>query len=199
LDSRDTDKDLFERISNGDEAAFTTIYKKYNSPLYFYATKILKSELWADEIVQEIFLNLWTNRSLVGVVANPGGYLNRMVVNKCVDWIRRHELDIKAQYYISNYTVVSESFVDAQQGLKEAEKLYKKAISLLPAQRRTVFKLRYEETLSYDQIADKLNISPHTVRNHLAKSLEFVRGFLLKYDIFLLIFFHPLLYLPPIL
>jgi RNA polymerase sigma factor (sigma-70 family) len=61
---------------------------------------------------------------------------------------------------------------------RESERLINEAISKLPQQRQLVFRLSKQDGLTRDQVAEKLNISPHTVRNHMAEAIKFIRSYL---------------------
>ncbi|WP_127125650.1 RNA polymerase sigma factor [Pseudoflavitalea rhizosphaerae] len=85
-----SDNTLFGRIAKGDQGAFSAVYLKYAGTLHFYALKLLKSPAWAEEVVQEIFLQIWTSRANLTQVENPAAYLNRMTLHKAIDWMRKH-------------------------------------------------------------------------------------------------------------
>lgn len=173
-----SDKELFARIAESDQSAFTAVYEKYTGPLYFYALKLLKSELLAEELIQEIFIQLWIKRQSLGAIENPGGFLNRMTLHKAIDWIRRHQLDLKVQYYVTSPANQASNTTEEEIDFKAVERLIDTAIQHLSPQRSAVYKLKYEQKLSYEEISNELKISKHTVRNHLSKALEAIRLYL---------------------
>lgn len=175
-----TDKELFARIVDGDQSAFTAVYEKYTGPLYFYALKLLKSEMLAEELVQEIFMHLWAKRQTLGTVENPGGFLNRMTLHKAIDWIRRHQLDLKVHYYITRSANTAANTTEEEIDFKTIERLIDAAVHHLSPQRSAVYKLKYEQKLNYDEISNELKISKHTVRNHLSKAFEAIRHYLVE-------------------
>lgn len=175
-----TDKELFARIVDGDQSAFTAIYEKYTGPLFFYALKLLKSEILAEELIQEIFMHLWAKRQSLGAIENPGGFLNRMTLHKAIDWIRHHQLDLKVQYYISTSTNAAANTTEEEIDFKTIERLIDTAVQHLSPQRSAVYKLKYEQKLSYEEISNELKISKHTVRNHLSKAFEAIRLYLVE-------------------
>jgi RNA polymerase sigma-70 factor (ECF subfamily) len=69
-----------------------------------------------------------------------------------------------------------------------SEKLFKEAVTELTAQKQLIFRLKHEEGLSYEEIAQKLNLSKNTVRNHLAEALQIMRAYLLKHGVFLIVY-----------
>jgi RNA polymerase sigma-70 factor (family 1) len=184
------DQELFKRISDGDTAAFSGIFQTYANPLYWHAVKLLKSEFWAEEIVQEVFVQLWAKRDLLANIEFPSAYLYKMLGNKAMDRLRRDQLEIKMQYLVAqalhlsqtNETIQSDRW-DRMQALLQA------AVNNLPEQRKRVYQLKYRDGYSYEEIAEILSISVHTVRNQMSKALHTIRTFLMEKgaDLFLLL------------
>jgi len=140
---------------------------------------MLKSEFWAEEIVQEVFTQIWTSRGKLAEIESPAAYLFKITANRCLDRIRRQELEIKMQYLV-NKTLNREAntFQENSYDLDLIEKLIKEAVQRLPAQGKLVFELHRNEGLSYQEIVDQLQISKNTVRNHMVKALHFIRSYL---------------------
>ncbi|UCJ10165.1 RNA polymerase sigma-70 factor [Chitinophaga pendula] len=185
---------LFADISAGDEAAFTIFFKKYYPEMFWNAYKFLKSEFWAEEIVQGVFLSIWTQRANLKGVISPTDYLYRLVANRCLDRIRRHERESKAQYLLQQ-ELLSESDATTEVNQKERlHQLLEEAVNHLPQQRRRIYQLRYKDGLSYHQIAEMLDLTKNTVRNHLTLAVSDIRSYILSQDdiyilICLIIFF----------
>jgi RNA polymerase sigma-70 factor (ECF subfamily) len=174
------DKELFRRISAGDKDAFSIIFHAYFDPLYSNAFRLLKSEFWAEDVVQLVFTQLWMNRSSLERVDNPSAWLYRMVTNKVRDRMRKQELEIKMQYWLSTNAETFSNEKPSSGNREELHLLLENAVNALPPQRQEVYRLRYQQDLSYEEIAERLSLSKNTVRNHLAKALEDIRGLLLK-------------------
>lgn len=140
---------------------------------------MLKSEFWAEEIVQEVFTQVWTSRSKLAEIESPAAYLFKITANRCLDRIRRQELEIKMQYLVNKaLTREANTFQENSYDLNLIEKLIKEAVQQLPAQGKLVFELHRNKGLSYQEIADQLQISKNTVRNHMVKALHFIRSYL---------------------
>lgn len=186
--------ELFKLIAEGDEVAFTTIFWAYTKRLYPFVLKLVNSDLWAEEIVQDVFSRLWERRETLKGIDNPTTYLFRMASNRTLDYIRRNELHVKMQYILAREKAEENRELTAELvDLKASEQLLKAAIHSLPPQRKLVYQLKHEENLSYDEIADRLKISRNTVRNHMAEALQAIRTYLrLKGDIIglLLLYWH---------
>lgn len=179
---------LFERIGKDDPKAFQELFDSYCHKLKWHAFHIIKSEFWAEEVVQDVFTNLWAARESLAEIENPGAYLHKMTGNRCLDRIRRHRLEMEMQYIAS--AVVhggSSAFQEGQYDLQLIKLYIKEAIDVLPEQRRLIYLLQQEEGLNYQQIADRLQLSRNTVRNQMSKSLQAIRSHLQQKGPFILI------------
>lgn len=184
-------KELLLQIAAGDDGAFGIFFKLYANELYTQAFKILKSEFWAEEIVQEVFVQVWVNRLNLASLESPVAYIFRMLANKALDRIRKHEVEVRMQYSIGRNASSSDTNDTDQSGNRfdKIDQLLLQAIEALPAQRKLIYQLKYHHGLSYEEIAGKLAVSKHTVRNQLAKALHSIRLFLgEKGDILLLLY-----------
>lgn len=183
-------RQLFIRIADGDGVAFTELFRSYFEQVKWNAWKILKSEFWAEEIVQEVFMQIWTNRDQLAEISSPDGYLFKITANRCIDRIRRQELEVKMQYLVSQALHKEmDTFQENRYDLHHVEKLIGEAIQLLPEQGKLVFQLQRNEGLSYQEISTRLNISRNTVRNHMVKNLHLIRSYLQeKSPVYLLLF-----------
>lgn len=173
------DRKLFALIAEGNATAFTEVFRLYYDQLRFNALRILKSEYWAEEVVQEAFAQIWTNRATLIDLDAPVPYLFRMVANRCFDRIRKNELDIRLQYSIGLLSSSHNSVIQPHDfDLTVLKKLIKGALEQLSQQQKIIYELQSEELLSYQEIADKLGLSRNTVRNHMAKAIQSVRSYI---------------------
>ncbi|MBO9571626.1 MAG: RNA polymerase sigma-70 factor [Chitinophagaceae bacterium] len=175
------ERQLFSRIANGDKAAFTEIYLRYTEKLYPHVVKLLESELWAEEIIQDVFTKIWSAKETLAAVENPSAYLYKIAGNKTLDFLKHRSVEIKMQYRISRLTE-QWSRLDTQDELdfKQSDTEFRKAINSLPTQQQKIFKLKHEHNMSYEEIAAELQLSKNTVRNHLTRAMESVRAHLLE-------------------
>lgn len=185
-----TDKTLFQTIAQGDAAAYTILFGRYFEQLRWRALKLLKSDVWAEEIVEEVFLQLWINRESLSAVEIPHAYLYKLTNNRCFDRIRRQRLEVEMQYAVSQ-ALHGEAppAVDAQYDLANLEKLIREAVEQLPPQRKLIYRLQQEEGLSYQEIADQLGLSRNTVRNQVSRTLQAIRNYLQQKGVAFLILF----------
>ena len=161
-----TDKQLLYRlVHDEDERALDQIYKRYWRQLYNQAFKRLKHQELCEEIVQDVFVDLWVNRKKRNI-EHLYPYLQTAIryqvfmmyhKNKKLPYFEQpleHIISIPPQadsaFFLSELTAAIESWLDLQ-----------------PEKRREIFRLRYLEELTTKEIADQLCISQKTVQNQL--------------------------------
>jgi RNA polymerase sigma-70 factor (ECF subfamily) len=165
--------------NNGDKAAFTEIYNRYHKDAYRYLLSLIKVSHIAEDLVHEVFLKLWETREKIEIRENFAGYLFRICHNKAVDSIRKvaSERALREQL-VHHYQVFSLDEYRSAENLKRFDNLVEEALNSLPPKRRKVFELCRREGRSYQEVADQLQISPNTVKEHMAKALSSLRIFL---------------------
>lgn len=184
-----TDKELFRLIAEGDEQAFSVCVHRFTPELFPYIKSMVQDDLWAEDLLQDLFIRLWKNRVKLPAVEKPGGYLNRMTVNMALDFIRHRSVEVKAQYRIARQLETSGNNPGAENfDRRFYESLLQSAVKQLTPHQQRAYRLRYDEELSYREIAVQMSISSNTVRNHLVAAMESLRAYLKKHiDILLVI------------
>ena len=161
------------------ELLFAGIFRTYEYRLYSLALKLTKSDLYAKDIIQEVFLRLWEHRESIHAIENMEAWLYRLTENKVIDFLRKAAADGRLKEALWNKLP---SNPEAEHGMevKEYNHIIQKAIDQLPPQRKLIYYLNREEGLNYQQIANELHISRHTVKNQLSTALQSIRRFLVK-------------------
>lgn len=167
-------------LKEGNQHMFSLLFKMYYSPLCVYSVSILKNNLLAEEIVQEVFIRLWENRENINIETSFKAYLYRSVHNHCLNSLKsrliqkKHtELIYKEINYHAELATLNfnEGLLDNLVSV-EMELFFEKAIDALPEQCKEIFRLSRFEQLTYPQIADKLQISVNTVKTQISRALE---------------------------
>ena len=171
-------KALFIAIAREDEYSFKIFFEQYRAKVYALAYKWTKSEFAAEEITQDVFISIWTGRAHLSRVQDPTAYLYTAVYNKISRHLKKEankerilELSLWNVRQSSNET---EERVYANEGQRFAER----AVAQLSPQKKLIYELSRQEGKSYDEIAERLNLSPHTVKSHLLKAVKFVRNYM---------------------
>ena len=184
------ENDLLLRIAKGDEKAFTTLFRKYKDRIYSTSLRITESTVEAEEIVQDVFVKLWAKKQELPDIKNLEGYIYMMARNFTYNSLRRM---IKAR---QNKDVAESSFPNALSEVaanvpleeKELKLLLQNAIRRLPSQRQQVYQLIKNEELTKAQVAEKIGISPNTVKTHFDAAVRAIRAYVMSYiELFLLI------------
>lgn len=174
------ERDLLVRLREGDYTAFEIIYNKYWSSLYGSAYNRVRIKEVCQDIVQEIFMDLWKRRESINI-DNLSAYLHSSV--RFLTYKQLSKLPLDTFYYQEfEQSVVSHLFADTPLREKEQQQLLDYWISALPEKRRKIFLLHYLDGLSTDAIAGKLGVSRKTVQNQLTTAKAELRN---KYAHFL--------------
>jgi RNA polymerase sigma-70 factor (family 1) len=176
------DAELIRLWVNGDEAAFDTLYKRYVVRLLNTAFQKTNSREMAQELVQEVFMELYLHRSTITIHTSLQGYLFTILKNKIFNHYR-HQLVQKKyrQFVVQRGEQLAHDSGKTLEG-KELQDRVRVLIQELPVQCRTVFLLSREQQLSNKQIADQLNISVNTVEQHIRKARRILREALGNYE-----------------
>lgn len=170
---------MLRSVSQGDAQAFSTFFHIYNARLFPFVIKIVKSTAIAEEIVQETFLRAWVHRVKLAQLDEPGAWLFRIASNLALTHLRNKANEaIKHAGFSNNSSTINELTDELDK--KEMSHLVEQAISQLPAKRQTVFRLSKQEGLTYQQIADQLNISTNTVKEHIVQAIKFIKEHIRK-------------------
>lgn len=172
------ENDVLHQLAQGSESAFKQIYNLYWYSIYKTAKRYTKSTVMAEDIVQEIFTTLWSNRSGFTAVIHLEYYLITMTKNLTYKTLRKIAFEEAAKNSLTAEKPSMEAGVEDPLLDQQYEQLVQQAIRLLPTQQKQVFQLAKVEGLSHKDIAAQLNISHLTVKTHMAKALRFIRHYL---------------------
>lgn len=170
---------LFKQISVGKEKAFREIFHTYNAKLFPFILKLTHSETVAEDLVQEVFLRLWTNRYEVGRMEYPASWLYTVASNLSLSWLRAHAAELRRFQKLSVNKGAPQEQIIEHISAKEIQSLIWRAVALLPPKRQQIYKLSRERGLNHKEIAEQLELSPNTIKNQLISALKFIRNYLL--------------------
>jgi RNA polymerase sigma-70 factor, ECF subfamily len=181
------DEELLEQIKSGDMDAFETLFRKYYAPLFNYAHTFVKQKDDADEVVQDLFFNIWKNKEKLNISSSFKSYVYRAVYNNSIQRIRKQQksISLNKRHALDGTTSYLEpDFIQ----IKELTDTIEKVLQQLPERSRKIFELSRFEGLKYHEIAKKLSISIKTVEANMSKSLKTFRKYLKEYRNFILLF-----------
>lgn len=173
---------LLHQLADGDENAFRILYDRYRDKLFFYVLRITASRQIAEDVLQEVFVKIWVGREGMKDVECFSAWLFRLAKNKTINGLRRVSLETSILAEIGfttdrqvNNTSETLDFLDTRKALQEA-------MEQLPPRQKLVYRLRWEQGLKSREIARHLNISPLTVKKHIAEASRSIRSLLEKKD-----------------
>jgi RNA polymerase sigma-70 factor (ECF subfamily) len=177
-------------LAQKDETAFEQVFKTHFKRLHAYAFTILRDEIEAEEMVQQVFFKLWERNENLSLTGSVSAYLYRAVHNESLNYLKHQKVRSKHQLHIA-YSMKNEVEHPAKKVMAgELEKKIHIALNELPEQCRTIFQMSRFDELKYREIADKLGISVKTVENQMGKALKLLREKLVDFLIFILLFIH---------
>ncbi len=175
---------LLKKIAEGDEPSFRILFDRYHKTVFTHLLGITKSKEVAEELVIDIFVKLWAGRELILEIRDIEAFLKKVGYNKSMDFFRIAARNAKLQKAIER-EMDQGSGIPADVRLHDLElkEILRNAARQLSPQRRLVFTLSREEGLTHDQIAQKLNLSRNTVKNHMIEAIKSIKNYLKANDI----------------
>ncbi len=169
------EKDLLCRLQTGDGAAFTAIYNSYWKKLFYVAAQKLQDLAEAEEVVQDIFLELWRRREELQITTCLEAYLSGCVKYKVINVLAKRSRQQQYQQYALQQPDLLDHSTEQLLQLQALQTQLATETARLPEKCRLVFLLSREQGFSQKQIARQMGISEKTVESHLSKALRTLR------------------------
>lgn len=168
------DRDLLLRLQGGDQAAFDAIFRAHYPQCVGFAQGLLRDRAAAEDVVQEVMLELWRRRGDVAITESLRAYLLRATRNRALNQLRHASVQRRAEPFIAGDETVAATGT-AQLVAGELKSEIVAAIAELPPGCREVFELSRGQGLRYAEIASTLGISIKTVESQMGKALKHLR------------------------
>jgi len=166
------DTSMVLAIRSGDESAMTRLYDRYSSIVYSVALRVLGETGAAEDVLQEIFMQLWRNPGLFDASrGNLGAWLAVVARNRAIDALRRRRPDEDIQ----DVTVSVNHDMSAEADRSRAMQRVREVLSGMPAAQRQALELAYFEGLSHTEIADKTGEPLGTIKTRIRAGLLTLR------------------------
>jgi RNA polymerase sigma-70 factor (ECF subfamily) len=167
-----TDEQLIDLLKSSNETAFAEIYDRYWQQLYRSACRKLADSGQAEEIIQDIFMDIWKRRKELQVRHLPA-YLEQAVRFRLINFVTRQK--IPAFFDLFETLLYSPYEADVLLKQKDLISLIEAWIGTLPETQRHIFIQHYIKELSVKEIAVSMDLSPKTIQNNLSLSLRHLR------------------------
>jgi len=162
--------DRIERSALGDQFAFEEIVRQHQGMVFSMACHFLRDRALAEELSQEVFLNLHQNLHSIKSPEHLTFWLRKVTSHRCIDQSRRQK--VRPQVSLEE---VAEPAVDASENDLFLSEMLRRVVDTLPEKARMVVILRYQEDLDPAEIANVLDMPLNTVKSHLRRSLSVLR------------------------
>lgn len=163
----DISADTLRALRDGQEWAYNEVYCRHASSLKDFLAKLIRNEQDAEELNHDIFLTLWMNREKIQPEKGISGFLYLRAKQLALNWFAHKKVRQKYEDFCANADFEYDLPSDAGVIARETQVLTQIALQGMSERKQTIWRLRMEQGLSPDDIANRLEISPSTVNNNL--------------------------------
>lgn len=166
-------------VLEDDHEAFKKLFFEFYASLCVFAGRYVSSSETCEDVVQEVFFNIWKNRKTLNIHSSFRNFLVTSVRNSCTDYLRKQSSQNK---YLENYSLSSSSpSPDDVYTINELEEMLQAALEKLPSNVQSAFNMSRTQKMTYNEIAAEMNISPKTVESYISQALKILREELKDY------------------
>ncbi len=177
--TKEEESRIIDLINGGSEAAFKELVQHYTKRLYFYAWQYLGDQHMAEDIVQDLFTEIWTKRKTWHPNDTLQGYLLKSIKNRCLRYIQKQRPITGSSIGLASHGEQDEKIataVDIQSVARIENTLLAndilEALRALPERCGLIFRMHRFEGISQKEIAKELNISVKTVGNQIQRAVN---------------------------
>lgn len=172
-----SDLQLFEQLRQGQSEALDALFRRHYADCCRSAERILRDPTAAEDVVQELFFNLWKKRNALPIIDEPRAYLLRSARNRSLNWLRDRSKLPQTDGEMPEIPSAANQPVSKLE-LRELQAQVDAAINALPERCRLVYVLCRIEEMPRGEVAQKLGISVKTVENQMTRAYRFLRQYL---------------------
>ncbi len=169
------DNVLASRIRNDNLEAFALLYNRYSKKIYSFSLKYLRNRPEAEDLVQNVFKNLWEHRKSLDKNQSVKSYIYKSVVNHIYNIFKKRALRTR---YLGYEMSRRDHFSNPTYDLvftHDLENTINNVVANLPPQQHKIFSMSRGENYSHEEIAKKLDLSVRTVENQIYRTLKVIR------------------------
>jgi len=167
---------LLSLVSRGNEEAFRKLFDRFSGIVYHKAFHILKSPVLAEDVIQEVFIKLWLNRTKMEEIRDIKAYLSILTRNHIFNMLRKQAYHDQLVEELSQDRHADTATALETLAIKDLHERIIQIVTTLPPQRKRVYELSRSEGLKNEEIARTLGISAETVKKHLSEAMKTLRN-----------------------
>lgn len=170
-----TDQELAALLQTGDNKAYTEIYHRYKRPLYQFAFKRLGDKEEVNDILHDLFLNLWIKHQDLNLSHTLSTYLHSAVRHRIINHIAHQQVAARYTDSFELYVATVNDNTDHLIRDKQLSTLIEQEVNALPSKMQQVFQLSRQTGLNRREIAEELSLSEQTVKSHIQHALKILK------------------------
>jgi RNA polymerase sigma-70 factor, ECF subfamily len=183
LESPQFDITLYNCVRRDDRLALNTLFTRYYNKLCSFADSYLRNKADAEEIVSDVFINLWKSRHSIHIKNSVRAYLYISVKHAAFSKIKNRRADIISFDDIQLESPLVDNYSPIEVlAFNEMQNHLRAVINTLPPRCKQIFLMKWGEGLTYKEIGEILGLSTNTVENQVVKALDLVRKSIRKFQ-----------------
>ncbi len=175
--NNDTNIGIFKQIKAGNKLAFNSLFEDHYQELCEFSFRIIGSKELSEEIVADVFANIWMKRKNITISTSLKAFLFKSTKNMTISYMRKKKTDILPLDEVLAFQVNPNPEPDKDLIYQESVHSVECLLEKIPNKSRTVFKMHRIDNLKYREIAEVLEISQKTVEKHMGKALSILRNY----------------------
>jgi len=184
---------LIGKMKTGDRSAFSSIFSFHYANMVSFASTFTKDLDTSEEIVQEVFVQLWENRESLMITSSLKSYLLKTIQNRCINWLKHLKVRDKYNHFMVENSSIADLDTENYILKSELEGKLEKTLQTLPKEVADAFRMNRYECKKYQEIAVIQNVSVRTIEVRIGKALSLLRESLKEYLVLILSLLHLLI------
>ncbi|WP_293309768.1 RNA polymerase sigma factor [Pedobacter sp. UBA5917] len=170
-----TDDELFLLLKKGNHRAYEVLYERYWAILFRYARKIMQNDEEARDVVQDVFVMLWSKAAALEIQISLSSFLYASTRNSILKLFQRGKVKDKYLNSLAEFLEQENNTTDHLVRNRELARRIEHEVASLPPKMRAVFELSRKSYLSHREIATRMEISDKTVKKQMANAIKILR------------------------
>lgn len=172
-----TEKNIFNKVAEGDESAFGQLVELYGPQLEQAVFRAIRNQGPLRDIMQDVFLQIWLGRDKLAGLQDPRAWILKIAYYRSYTWLRNNQMQKNGVMMedLPPDLLSAGNQVEEHTLFNETKRLIDEAVEQLAPQTKRIFQLSRNQQMKVDEIASILGVSPQTVKNTLTKALKQVR------------------------